>query len=77
MASSTAQSLSYGRPAEIAAEATAPVDLFTRGVRRLFSLAERHRSRKALRNLDQRLLRDIGVTGFDASIEADKPFWRL
>ena len=37
---------------------------------------ERGRSRRALAELDDRLLRDIGVTRFDASHEVAKPFWR-
>lgn len=37
---------------------------------------ERQRQRFALSNLDDRLLRDIGVNRKDASAEAAKPFWR-
>ncbi len=36
----------------------------------------RSRQRRALADLDERLLRDIGVTAYDAAHEADKPFWR-
>jgi uncharacterized protein YjiS (DUF1127 family) len=36
----------------------------------------RSRQRRALADLDDRLLRDIGVTAYDATQEADKPFWR-
>lgn len=32
--------------------------------------------RRALADLDDRLLRDIGVTADDAAREAGKPFWR-
>ena len=32
--------------------------------------------RRALAELDDRLLRDIGVTRYDAAQEAKKPFWR-
>jgi uncharacterized protein YjiS (DUF1127 family) len=35
-----------------------------------------YRSRQALAQLDDRLLRDIGVTRYDAAREAAKPFWR-
>lgn len=37
---------------------------------------ERQRQRFALSNLDDRLLRDIGVSREDAKIETTKPFWR-
>lgn len=36
----------------------------------------RRKSRQALRNLDQHMLRDIGVERPAALDEADKPFWR-
>ena len=36
----------------------------------------RSRQRRALAELDDRLLRDIGVTAYDAAHEAGKPFWR-
>lgn len=36
----------------------------------------RSRQRNALAALDDRLLRDIGVTAYDATQEAGKPFWR-
>lgn len=36
----------------------------------------RRRSRQALRNLDDHMLRDIGLTASTAHIEADKPFWK-
>jgi uncharacterized protein YjiS (DUF1127 family) len=32
--------------------------------------------RRALAELDDRLLRDIGVTDYEAAVEASKPFWR-
>lgn len=38
--------------------------------------ASRARQRRALSRLDDRLLRDIGVSPYDAAHEADKPFWR-
>lgn len=37
---------------------------------------DRSRSRRQLARLDDRLLRDIGVTRTDADREATKPFWR-
>jgi uncharacterized protein YjiS (DUF1127 family) len=36
----------------------------------------RSRQRRALADLDDRLLRDIGMTAYDATHEAVKPFWR-
>jgi uncharacterized protein YjiS (DUF1127 family) len=42
-------------------------------------LREWHRrknSRLELARLDERMLRDIGLTRFDAEYEINKPFWR-
>lgn len=36
----------------------------------------RSRQRRQLRQLDERLFRDIGVTADEALHEARKPFWR-
>lgn len=36
----------------------------------------RHRSRVKLASLDDRMLRDIGITRTEALQEAGKPFWR-
>lgn len=48
-----------------------------RGVVALLALwAARQRQRRELGELDERLLRDIGVTRAAALREADKPFWR-
>jgi uncharacterized protein YjiS (DUF1127 family) len=38
--------------------------------------AERRRSRRALTELDDRLMRDIGISRSDAEWEASKRFWR-
>lgn len=38
--------------------------------------ADRARARRALKNLDPHLLRDIGLTPDVADIEANKRFWR-
>jgi uncharacterized protein YjiS (DUF1127 family) len=35
----------------------------------------RARSRNELKNLSDRTLRDIGVSRFEAELEASKPFW--
>jgi uncharacterized protein YjiS (DUF1127 family) len=37
---------------------------------------ERSRSRRSLRDLDERMLRDIGLTPADVERECRKPFWR-
>lgn len=37
---------------------------------------ERARSRRALLNLNDHLLRDIGITRLDVTIESAKSFWR-
>lgn len=37
---------------------------------------ERRRQRLALRDLDDHLLRDIGISRSDARREGRKPFWR-
>ena len=38
--------------------------------------AERHRQRRALLELNDSLLKDIGISHADAWQEASKPFWR-
>lgn len=42
----------------------------------LLGWIQRDRDRRALHNLDDRLLRDIGVTRVEIEAEAGKPFWR-
>jgi uncharacterized protein YjiS (DUF1127 family) len=41
----------------------------------LFACWRRHRQRRALLDLDERLLRDIGLSRDDARLEAKKRFW--
>ncbi|KAA2213340.1 DUF1127 domain-containing protein [Teichococcus oryzae] len=36
----------------------------------------RRRERQMLADLDANMLRDIGVTPYEAGVEASKPFWR-
>jgi uncharacterized protein YjiS (DUF1127 family) len=43
---------------------------------RLVSAYQRHRQRRALAQLDPRLLRDVGLTSEQARLESAKPFWR-
>jgi uncharacterized protein YjiS (DUF1127 family) len=38
--------------------------------------AERHRQRRALLELNDHMLKDIGISGADAWQEGRKPFWR-
>ena len=42
----------------------------------LIAWDHRHRSRKHLGQLDNHMLRDIGLTGSAAFEESDKPFWK-
>lgn len=37
---------------------------------------ERARQRRALQRLDDRMLKDIGLSRADVAHESDKPFWR-
>lgn len=43
----------------------------------LSALLLRRRGRRELRELDARLLRDVGISREQALREADKPFWRV
>ncbi len=43
----------------------------------LFEWSERARTRRHLMELDDRLLKDIGLTRADAMLEASKPFWKV
>jgi uncharacterized protein YjiS (DUF1127 family) len=45
-------------------------------VDRMQTWLDRARQRRALAQLDDRLLRDIGITRYDVLYEAGKPFWR-
>ena len=42
----------------------------------IWFVMERARQRRALANLDGRLLRDVGLTPADVRHEIAKPFWR-
>lgn len=37
---------------------------------------ERHRTRRHLLAMDDRMLRDVGLGRSEATTEAEKPFWR-
>ncbi len=43
---------------------------------RLLAWHDRVRSRRILRALDDRMLRDLGLSRCDAEQEGGKPFWR-
>ena len=45
-------------------------------VERVQTWRDRARQRRSLSQLDDRLLRDIGITRYDVLSEATKPFWR-
>ena len=42
----------------------------------LLAIEERRRQRRALMSLDDRLLKDIGLSRADVDQECGKPFWR-
>jgi uncharacterized protein YjiS (DUF1127 family) len=56
--------------------ALALASLRTTAARLIGTWLTRVRSRRALRRLDDRLRRDIGVDRYAAMAEARKPFWR-
>ena len=45
-------------------------------VDRLAVYYRRHKQRQQLLTLDDRMLRDIGISRIDAMAEAGKPFWK-
>ena len=50
--------------------------LFSRAVDNLYTWSQRSRQRKQLGQLDQRLMKDIGVAYEDVWAEINKPFWK-
>jgi uncharacterized protein YjiS (DUF1127 family) len=71
---------------EAAAPATASAALLLRrvarralaaGIERLLLWHELARQRRQLEMMDDRMLKDIGLTRADVESEAQKPFWRL
>ncbi len=42
----------------------------------LTAWCDRSRQRRHLRDLDDRMLRDVGICRHDVEREVDKPFWR-
>jgi uncharacterized protein YjiS (DUF1127 family) len=77
---------SYPAPAAVAApEASVDGREFARTLQRfaanVFTTAlewqERARQRRRLAELDDRMLKDIGLTRADVSREVEKPFWMM
>lgn len=52
------------------------IEIVRRAVDVALALYRRSRTRHQLANLDERLLRDVGLNPFEAAEEAKKPFWR-
>ena len=50
--------------------------LFIAVLNRLAEWQERAEQRAHLAGMDDRMLKDIGVSAVDAAHEADKPFWK-
>ncbi|WP_439610112.1 DUF1127 domain-containing protein [Reyranella sp.] len=65
----SAPSFSFGRAVALLA-GTVVV-----GIEKVMTRAELARSRNQLAQLDERLLRDIGIDRATARFEATKPFW--
>jgi uncharacterized protein YjiS (DUF1127 family) len=60
-----------------AAASTRASSIFSRAVETLRSWRTRARERAELAALDDRVLRDIGLTRSDVYREYRKPFWRI
>lgn len=54
-----------------------PISAFARLVDTVLSWMDISRQRRHLLELDDRLLRDIGLSRVDVEAEAAKPFWRV
>jgi uncharacterized protein YjiS (DUF1127 family) len=63
-------------PAVLRRVGTRPADAARRLVDWLLDGLERRRQRCALLRLDERMLRDLGITRVDALREGEKPFWQ-
>ncbi|MDR3517119.1 MAG: DUF1127 domain-containing protein [Azospirillaceae bacterium] len=53
-----------------------PQEIFGRLVGTIHTWRERIEQRRQLAELDERMLRDIGVSAADVVGEVDKPFWK-
>ncbi|MBM3569216.1 MAG: DUF1127 domain-containing protein [Alphaproteobacteria bacterium] len=54
-----------------------PPSLLARLADALYVWRQRAATRYSLAELDERMLRDIGLSRADAQRETDKPFWRV
>ncbi len=63
-------------PAPAFARKRSTGDIFARLFNRLAEWQERHEQRAHLAAMDDRMLKDIGVSTVDAAHESAKPFWR-
>ena len=73
---STQRSHSISSPSPQTIAIPSPFKGWGRFALRLLRLYERQQQRRALRELDRHMLRDIGITPEQAQAEGRKPFWR-
>lgn len=68
----------FGRPSRgaLSALAGAGFGIVARSVEAILEYQDRARERSQLASLDDRMLRDMGITRLDVAHEAEKPFWR-
>jgi len=59
-----------------ASRSTATANVVTRVLDVVFGWLERSRQRRHLAELDDRLLRDIGISRAEVEAEMSRPFWR-
>jgi uncharacterized protein YjiS (DUF1127 family) len=52
------------------------VRLLKAAINRLAEWRERSEQRKHLAGMNERMLKDVGISRADAAREANKPFWR-
>ncbi|MCW8886728.1 MAG: DUF1127 domain-containing protein [Motiliproteus sp.] len=52
------------------------IELIRRILDFIQQLLRRYRTRRQLRDLDDHLLKDIGISRHQAQLESEKPFWR-
>ncbi len=66
----------HARDRDVLANIATPGRVVIALLQALDQWSERSRQRRALAKLDERLLKDIGVSRYDAEMEIAKPFWR-
>ena len=69
-------SMELRRTSTILSQVRAFTELLGGGFTLAYKWRERSRQRHALLRLDDRMLRDIGLSRADVDCEASKPFWR-